>query len=127
MQESRLAKLEMQIMEKLWTHGECSIREVQEGFPENERPGYSTIQTTVYRLEEKGVIRRVKRVGNFHIFAAMVSRKAAQRHLVDDLLALFGGRSEAVVTHLIEYGKLTLNDVKEAEKELRKMSNDSES
>jgi predicted transcriptional regulator len=120
---SRLTKLEMQIMQKLWMRGELSIREIQEGFSEQERPGYSTIKTTIYRLEEKGVVRRVKRVGNFHIFAAAVRRDSVQRRLVDDLLALFGGRSEAVVTHLIESGKLTLQDVKEVEKELRRLSN----
>jgi predicted transcriptional regulator len=122
----RLTKLEMQIMEKLWTRGESSIREVQEAFPEQGRPGYSTIKTTVYRLEEKKIVRRVRRVGNFHIFAAAISRNTAQRSLVDDLLALFGGRSEAVVTHLIESGKLTLNDVKEVQKELRRLSSQHE-
>jgi len=116
----------MQIMEKLWTRGESSIREVQEAFPEQGRPGYSTIKTTVYRLEEKKIVRRVRRVGNFHIFAAAISRNTAQRSLVDDLLALFGGRSEAVVTHLIESGKLTLNDVKEVQKELRRLSSQHE-
>ena len=115
----RLTKLELQIMETLWTGGESSIREVQEAFPEKGRPAYTTIQTTVYRLEAKGVVRRVKKVGNFHIFAATVSRDAAQRRLVDDLLALFGGRTQPVMAHLIESGSLTLEDVKEAEKALR--------
>jgi predicted transcriptional regulator len=108
-------------MERLWTSGESSIREVQEAFPEQGRPAYTTIQTTIYRLEVKGVVRRVKKVGNFHIFAAAVSRKAAQRRLVDDLLALFGGRTQPVMAHLIESGKLTLEDVKEAEKALKRM------
>ena len=117
----RLTKLELQIMEALWTRGEISIREIQEAFPEKNRPAYTTIQTTVYRLEGKKALRRVKKVGNFHIFAAAISRDAAQRRLIDDLLALFGGRAQPVMAHLIESGKLTLEDVKEAEKTLRKL------
>ena len=117
----RLTKLELEIMETLWSQGESSIREIQEAFPAKGRPAYTTIQTTVYRLEAKEVVRRVKKVGNFHIFAATVSRNAAQRRLVDDLLALFGGRSQPVMAHLIESGKLTLDDIKEAEKALRKL------
>jgi BlaI family transcriptional regulator, penicillinase repressor len=117
----RLTKLELQIMETLWSQGESSIREIQEAFPAKGRPAYTTVQTTVYRLEAKEVVRRVKKVGNFHIFAATVSRSAAQRRLVDDLLALFGGRSQPVMAHLIESGKLTLDDIKEAEKALRKL------
>jgi len=119
MPATKLTRLELQIMETLWTRGEASIRELQEAFPEKGRPAYTTIQTTVYRLEAKGSLRRVKKVGNFHIFAAAVSRSAAQRRLVDDLLALFGGRTQPVMAHLIESGKLTLADVKEAEKALR--------
>jgi predicted transcriptional regulator len=119
--EPKLSKLEYQIMDALWIRGECSIREIQDAFPEKRRPAYTTIQTTVYRLETKQVIRRVKKVGNFHIFVATVSRGAAQRRLVDDLLAMFGGRSQPVMAHLIESGKLTLDDVKEAEKVLRKL------
>ena len=121
MAEPKLAKLELQIMEALWTLGNASIREIQEVFPEKDRPAYTTIQTTVYRLEAKKAVRRVKKVGNFHIFEAVVSRNAAQRKLIDDLLALFGGRSQPVVAHLIESGKLTLEDVKEAEKTLRNL------
>jgi BlaI family penicillinase repressor len=117
--EPKLSKLEFQIMEALWTKGEASIREIQETFPTKRRPAYTTIQTTVYRLEAKNIVRRVKKVGNFHIFAAAVSRSAAQRRLVDDLLALFGGCTQPVMAHLIESGKLTLEDVKEAEKALR--------
>src|ERR1700722_18668382 len=108
-------------MEALWTQGELSIREIQEAFPAKRRPAYTTIQTTVYRLEAKAVVRRVREVGNFHILAAAVSRNAAQRRLIDDLLALFGGRSQPVMAHLIESGKLTMEDVKEAEKALRKL------
>jgi BlaI family penicillinase repressor len=119
--EPKLSKLEFQIMEALWTQGEASIREIQETFPAKRRPAYTTIQTTVYRLEVKNIVRRVKKVGNFHIFAAAVSRSAAQRRLIDDLLALFGGRTQPVMAHLIESGKLTLEDVKEAEKALRQL------
>jgi predicted transcriptional regulator len=119
--EPKLSKLEFQIMDALWTQGELSIREIQEAFPGKRRPAYTTIQTTIYRLEVKGVVRRVRKVGNFHIFAAAVSRNAAQRRLIDDLLALFGGRSQPVMAHLIESGKLTMEDVKEAEKALRKL------
>ena len=121
MAEPKLSKLEFQIMEALWTQGEASIREIQETFPARRRPAYTTIQTTVYRMEAKNIVRRVKKVGNFHIFAAAVSRSAAQRRLIDDLLALFGGRTQPVMAHLIESGKLTLADVKEAEKALRQM------
>ena len=117
----KLTKLELQIMEALWTRGEASIREIQEDFPEKKRPAYTTIQTTVYRLEAKKAVRRLKKVGNFHIFEAAVSRNAAQRRLIDDLLALFGGRTQPVVAHLIESGKLTLQDVKEAENLLRQL------
>ena len=101
--------------------GEASIREIQENFPETKRPAYTTIQTTVYRLETKKAVRRVKKVGNFHVFEAAVSRNAAQRRLIDDLMALFGGRTQPVMAHLIESGKLTLEDVKEAEKLLRQL------
>src|ERR1700744_2667714 len=127
MAEPKLSKLEMQIMETLWRNGSASIREIQEAFPEKDRPAYTTIQTTVYRLEAKKAVRRVKKVGNFHIFEAAVSRSAAQRRLIDDLLALFGGRSQPVMAHLIESGKLTLADVKEAEKLLRKLGRKDES
>jgi BlaI family penicillinase repressor len=117
----KLSKLELQIMETLWTRGESSIREIQEAFPAKGRPAYTTVQTTIYRMETKGVLRRVRKVGNFHIFAAAISRNSAQRRLVDDLLALFGGRTQPVMAHLIESGKLTLDDVKDAEKALRKL------
>ena len=118
----RLAKLEFQIMEMLWDRGASSIREIQESFPEKRRPAYTTIQTTVYRLEAKKVVKRINKVGNFHIFAASVTRDAAQRRLIDDLLAIFGGSTQPVMAHLVESGKLSLADVKEAEKALRKIS-----
>ena len=109
-------------MEALWSNGDSSIREILESFPPKKRPAYTTVQTTVYRMEVKEAVRRVKRVGNFHIFAATISRDAAQRRLIDDLLALFGGRSQPVMAHLIESGKLSLEDVKEAEMTLRGLS-----
>ena len=109
-------------MEALWIRGEASIREIQENFPEKKRPAYTTIQTTVYRLEAKKAVRRVKKVGNFHIFEAAVSRSAAQRRLIDELLSLFGGRTQPVMAHMIESGKLTLEDVKEAEALLRQLA-----
>lgn len=121
MPQEKLSKLEFQIMDALWNSGALSIREIQENFPEKRRPAYTTIQTTVYRLEGKGSLRRVKKVSNFHVFEAAVSRDAAQRRLIDELLALFGGRTQPVMAHLIESGKLTLDDVKEAEKTLRKL------
>lgn len=122
MSEPKLSRLEFQIMEVLWATGDSSIREIQESFPAKRRPAYTTIQTTVYRMEAKEVLRRAKKVGNFHIFSATISRNAAQRRLIDDLLSLFGGRSQPVMAHLIESGNLTLEDVKEAEKALRKLS-----
>jgi BlaI family transcriptional regulator, penicillinase repressor len=115
----KLSKLELQIMEKLWDRGESSIREIQEAFPEKGRPGYTTIQMTMYRMELKKIVRRVKKVGNFHVFEPLVSRNAARQRLVDELLALFGGQSRPVVAHLIEAGKLTLDDVEFAEKTLK--------
>ncbi len=121
MTEAKLSKLEFAIMETLWSNGEASIREIQEAFPAKRRPAYTTIQTTVYRMEAKGIVQRVRKVGNFHIFAASVTRNAAQRRLVDDLLALFGGRTQPVMAHLIESGKLTMEDIKEAEETLRKL------
>jgi predicted transcriptional regulator len=116
---SRLTKFELQIMETLWAQGEASIREMCDAFPEKKRPGYTTIQKMVYRMEAKKVLRRVRKVGNFHMFVPTVSRDAAQRRLVDDLLAMFGGQSRPVVAHLIGAGKLTLEDVEYAEKTLK--------
>lgn len=121
MAEPRLSRLEFQIMETLWEKGDSSIREIQESFPTRRRPAYTTVQTTIYRMEAKGVVRRVKKVGNFHVFAASISRDSAQRRLIDELLAFFGGRSQPVMAHLIESGKLSLEDVKEAEKVLRRL------
>jgi BlaI family penicillinase repressor len=118
----KLTKFELRIMDALWTHGASSVREIQERLPEKDRPAYTTVQTMVYRLEAKQAIRRVKKIGNAHIFDAIVTRSAAQRRLVDELLGFFGGRIQPVVAHLIESGRLTLDDVKEAEQTLRKLA-----
>ena len=117
----KLTKLENDIMNALWSRGDLSIREIQEAFPEKKRPAYTTVQTTVYRLEIKKAVRRVKKISNAHIFGAVLTRQAAQGRLIDDLLAFFGGRTQPVMAHLIESGKLTLDDVKESEKLLRSL------
>jgi predicted transcriptional regulator len=109
-------------MEALWVHGASSVREIQERFPEKDRPAYTTVQTMVYRLEAKKAIRRTKKIGNAHIFEALVSRTSAQRRLIDDLLSFFGGRTQPLVAHLIESGKLTLDDVEDARQELRRLA-----
>src|SRR5215467_14408 len=118
----KLTKLELQIMEALWTRGPCSVREIQESFPPRKRPAYTTVQTTVYRLEVKKALRRTKKIATALIFEAAVSREAAQRRLVDELLALLGGRSRPIMAHLVESGTLTLDDVREAEKALLKLA-----
>jgi BlaI family penicillinase repressor len=115
----KLSKLEMQIMDVLWTHGPSAIREVQESFPQKNRPAYTTVQTMVYRLETKKALRRARKIGNAHIFEAVLTRDAAQRRLVDEFLSLFGGRMQPVMAHLIEAGNLTPKDVADAEKLLR--------
>ena len=117
----KLTKLELQIMEVLWDSGSTSIREIQEAFPERSRPAYTTVQTTVYRMEKKKVVRRVRKISNAHIFEPVVSRHAAQRRLIDELLSLFGGRTQPVMAHLIESGRLTLDDLHEAEKTMRSL------
>jgi BlaI family penicillinase repressor len=116
----KLTKLELQILEALWVKGACSVREIHETFPAATRPAYTTVQTTVYRLERKKALRCVKRISNANIFEAVISREDAQRRLIDELLALLGGRAKLVMAHLVESGELTLEDVKEAEKTLRK-------
>ena len=121
MATAKLTRLELQIMEALWTQGPCAVREVQERFPEEGRPAYTTVQTMLYRLEAKKVVRRIKKIGNAHIFEASVSRASAQRRLIDDFLGLFGGRAQPVMAHLIQTGKLTLDDVREAERLLREL------
>jgi len=120
MPKPKLTKLELQVLEALWQKGACSVREIQETFPEVGRPAYTTVQTVVYRLERKKALRCVKRISNANIFEAVITRKDAERRLVDELLGLFGGRGKLVMAHLVEAGELTLEDVKEAEKALRK-------
>lgn len=117
-----LSRLELKIMDALWTHGACSVRQIQETFPERKRPAYTTVQTMVYRLEAKKAVRRIRKISNAHIFDAAISRESTQRKLIDDLLGLFGGRTQPVMSHLIESGKLTLEDIKDAEKALREIS-----
>ncbi len=115
----KFGRLEFQIMEMFWKLGACSVREIQEAFPEKNRPAYTTVQTTVYRLETKKALRCVKRIGKANVFEAAISRDDAQTGLVDDLLRLFGGHAKPVMARLVESGKLTLEDVKEIEQELR--------
>ncbi len=118
----RLSNLEMRIMEALWAGGELSIREVLEAFPLKKRPAYSTVQTMVHRLEAKKAVRRVKKISTAYIFEAAIPRDAARRRLIDDFLAVFGGETQPIMTHLIEAGKLTLEDVQDAEKHIREVS-----
>ena len=122
MRQPKLSKLELQIMEVLWTGGPCAIREIQESFGAKNRPAYTTVQTMVYRLEAKKAVRRVKKISNAHIFEAAVSRRAAQTHVFDDFVRLFGGRMQPVMAQLIEAGNLTPKDVADAEKLLRELS-----
>jgi len=121
MAQPKLSKLEMQIMDALWSKGALSIREIQELFPERHRPAYTTIQTTVYRMEAKKALRRVKKISNAHIFEAAVSRQAAQSRLIDDLLSFFGGSTQPLMCHLVDTGRLTLSDIQEIEKTLKEL------
>ena len=114
----RLTKLELQILEALWTHGKASIREIQEAFPQP-RPAYTTIQTTVYRLEGKGALRRVKKIGNAHIFEPIVARDVTRHRLLDEVLGLFGGRAQPMMAQLAEAGRLTRDDLRELEKMIK--------
>jgi predicted transcriptional regulator len=118
MKPPKLTRLELQIMEVLWTRGPCAIREIQEAFPKRNRPAYSTIQTTVYRLETKKTLRRIKKISHAHIFEASISRGEAEGRLIDELLALLGERLQPVMAHLIHSRRLTLQDVRDAEQSL---------
>ena len=118
MAQKRLSKLEYRIMEALWAGRDLSIREIQESFPVGKMPAYTTVQTTVYRMEGKQFVKKTRKIGNSHLFAATVSRRAAQCRLIDDLLGFFGGRIQPVMAHLVDSGKLSLSDVREAEKML---------
>jgi BlaI family penicillinase repressor len=112
----RLSKLELIIMEALWSKGPCSVREIHEAFPARKRPTYSTVQTMVSRLEAKKALRRFKKISNAFIFEAAVSREAAERKLIDDFLGLFGGRTRPIIAHLIESGSFTREDIRDAQK-----------
>ena len=118
----KLSKLELQIMEVLWSNGPTAIREIQESFGPKNRPAYTTVQTMVYRLEVKKALRRARKIGNAHIFEAVISRDTAQRRLVDEFLSLFGGRMQPVMAQLIEAGNLSPADVADAEKLLRELA-----
>jgi predicted transcriptional regulator len=123
MSQPRLSKLELQILEALWAHGKASIREIQESFPEP-RPAYTTIQTTVYRLEGKHAVRRVRKISNAHIFEPVLARDVTRHRLLDEVLSLFGGRAQPMMAQLAEAGKLTLDDVRELEKTVRKFESE---
>jgi predicted transcriptional regulator len=118
----RLSRLELQVMDLFWEHGSQTVRDIQERFPEKGRPAYTTVQTVVTRLEAKGAVARAAKQGNAHVFEATVSRNAAQRRLVDEFLGLFGGRMQPLMSSLVESGKLTLEDVQEAEKKLQELA-----
>ena len=124
----KLTKLEMQVLEAVWQKGASSVREVQEFFPEPQRPAYTTVQTIVYRLERKKAVRCVKRISNANIFEAAITRQDAQRRLFDEFLGLFGrGRGKLLMAHLVESGKLTAEDVRETDEMLRKLRERKES
>lgn len=118
----KLTRVELRIMDAVWRVGPASVREIQEALPAKKRPAYTTVQTMVYRLEAKGAVARVKKIGNAHVFEAAISRESTQRRLIDELLNFFGGKIQPVMAHLVESGRLSLDDVKEAEKTLRKLS-----
>ena len=120
MPSPKLSKLEYQIMETLWGKGECSIRDIQESFPVSARQAYTTIQTTVYRMESKKAVRRVKKTGNAHIFEPVVARDVARHRLLDEILSFFGGRALPMMAQLAEAGKLTRDDIRELEKAIDK-------
>jgi BlaI family transcriptional regulator, penicillinase repressor len=117
--QPKLSKLELKIMQALWTKGAASVREIQESFAAKRRPAYTTVQTMVYRLEAKNALKRTKKIGNAHIFEAVISQTAARRKLIDDVLGLFGGRAQPLMSHLIESGQLTLEDIEQARAALR--------
>src|SRR5437667_7802980 len=118
----KLTRLEHRIMETLWNRGPSSVREILEAFPDRARPAYTTVQTVVYRLEAKKAVRRVKKIGNAYVFDAAISRTAAHRRLIDELLSFFGGRGQPVMAHLIESGQLTLEDLDDAKRTLRRLA-----
>lgn len=120
MRGSRVTRFELQLLEKLWELGPSSVREIQEGLPEDDRPAYTTVQTMIYRLERKGAVKRVKKIGNAHVFEAVLTRMAVRKRVVSDLLDMFGGSPASVMSHMVETGQLTLADIKMIERELAK-------
>ena len=120
----RLTKFELEIMDALWTLGTASVREIVEHLPEKKRPAYTTVQTIVYRLEEKGALRRLKKIGNAHVFEPAVTRQAAQRRVIDEVLDVFGGSARPLMAHLVESGRLTHEDVRELERTLERLESD---
>ena len=120
MSQKRLSRLELRIMEVLWRDGASSVREIQESLPDKGRPAHTTVLTILTRLETKAAVRRAKKIGNAHIYEAVITRSATQRLLVDELLAFFGGRAAPLMSHLIESGQLTYEDVEEVRKTLKK-------
>ncbi len=123
----KLTKLELEIMEAVWALRSASVREIQEQLPERKRPAYTTVQTIIYRLEEKGAVRRVKKIGNAHIFEPLVTRKAAHNRLIDDLLHVFGGSPRMLMAQLVETGQLTLEDIRSLESAIAKLASDGSS
>jgi predicted transcriptional regulator len=118
----KLSRLELKVMESLWQLGSASVREILESFPEEDRPAYTTVQTILYRLEGKEAVRRTRKIGNAHIFEPVSTRKAVHRRVIDDLLSVFGGRAQPLVSHLIESGQLTLDDIDAARETLRELA-----
>jgi predicted transcriptional regulator len=123
MPKPKLTKLELQVLDTLWRHGKASIREIQEAFP-SPRPAYTTIQTTVYRLESKKAVRRTRKIGNAHIFEPAIARDVARRRLLDEILAFFGGKAQPMMAQLAEAGKITREDVRELERTLDQLEKD---
>jgi predicted transcriptional regulator len=118
----KLTRFELDVMSALWDLGTASVREIQEQLPSQKRPAYTTVQTIVYRLEEKGAVRRLKKIGNAHVFEPVITRKAAHHRLINELLDLFGGSARPLMAHLVEIGKLTMDDIKELEGDLAEPS-----
>lgn len=121
MRPSKVTRFELELLKQLWKLGPASVREIQESLPEKDRPAYTTVQTIMYRMEEKKAVRRVKKIGNAHIFEALLTKSSVYRRLIDDLLDLFGGSPEPVMEHLVESGKLSLADLKAAERALARL------
>lgn len=120
MKANRVTRFELQLLEKLWELGPVSVREIQESLPEADRPAYTTVQTMIYRLERKGAVKRLKKIGNAHVFEAVLTRIAVRKRIVADLLDMFGGSPASVMSHLVDTGQLTLADIKMIERELAK-------